>query len=197
MTRPVREVRLYLDGEIVDSAPTTPAPFTSANPLCIGAYDENCDTYEFVGKLDEVAAFKRALAPDEVKGLYTRGVVGLNLRVRACDDIACSGESFLDIGDASPQPLFLTGRYFQYAFDFTTGSAGHSPELYNVTIRNQAFPTPDIDADGDVDGSDLYLFMLAFGKSSGNPGFDARCDFDGNGVVNAADLSIFTGDYGN
>ena len=38
------EVRLYLDGEIVASAPTTPAPFTSANPLCIGAYDENCDT---------------------------------------------------------------------------------------------------------------------------------------------------------
>ena len=189
------EVRLYLDGEIVDSAPSTPAPFTSANPLCIGAYDVGCDRYEFVGKLDEVAVFKRALDSNEVKGLYTRGVAGLNLQVRACDDPVCNGESWVDIADESPQSLSLSlpGRYFQYKFNFTAPDAAHSPELYSVTIH---LPSADIDADGDVDGYDLYLFMLSYGKSTGTQGFDARCDFDGNGTVNATDLATFAAKYG-
>jgi len=193
---PEGQVRLYLDGELVASRSTTPGPFTSVNPLCIGAYDVGCNRYEFVGNLDEVAVFKRALNSVEVKSLYTRGVAGLNLRVRACDDIACSGETFIDIGDQSPQTLSLVGRYFQYTFDFTSTDADLSPELYTVTIRHQALAASDIDKDGDVDGSDLYLFMLSYGKSSGSPGFDARCDFDGNQTVNAIDLATFAAKYG-
>ena len=188
------QVRLYLDGELVDEASTTPDPFTSTNPLCIGAYGVGCDTYEFVGNLDEVAVFKRALSLEEVKGLYTRGVAGLDLRVRACDDAACNGENFIDIADESPQALSLTGRYFQYAFNLTSPDVAHSPELYTVTIH---LPSADIDGDGVVDGYDLYLFMLSYGKSSGNPGFDARCEFfDGNGTVNATDLVTFAAAFG-
>jgi hypothetical protein len=189
------EIRLYLDGQAVAAASTTPSPFTSANPLCIGAYGSTCAGYEFVGKLDEVAAFKRALAPGEVKEIYARGVVGLNLRVRACDDAACNGESFIDLGTAGPpRSLSLAGSYFQYAFDFTTARTGYSPELYHVTVKNQVFP--DIDGDGDVDGSDLHLFKLSYGKSSGNLNYDSRCDLDANGVVNEVDLGLFAAGFG-
>ena len=190
------QIRLYLDGELVASRSTTPGPFTSVNPLCIGAYGVGCNSYEFVGKLDEVAVFKRALNSNEVKKLFTRGMAGLNLSVRACDDIACNGETFIDIGDESPQAPSRVGRYFQYKFNFTSPDAAHSPELYSVTIHHQALEASDIDKDGDVDGSDLHLFMLAYGKSSGNPGFDTRCDFDGNGTVNAADLATFAAKFG-
>lgn len=192
----VGEIRLYLDGQAVASAPTTPDPFTSANPLCIGAYGSSCDSYEFVGGLDEVAAFKRALAPEEASALYTRGMIGLNLEVRACDDPACDGESFLDFADASPQPLSLAGRYFQYRFVFAAPSAAESPELHKVTIRHRVLPAPDIDADGDVDGSDLHLLLLSYGKSSGSQGFDARCDLAPDGVVDAADLHAFAAAFG-
>jgi lysophospholipase L1-like esterase len=187
------QVLLYLDGELAASEPTTPDPFTSANPLCIGAYGVDCDGYEFVGRLDEAAAFKRALSAAEVKRLYTRGAAGLNLKVRACDDPACNGEIFVDIPDQSPQPLSLTGRYFQYAFDFTSTNTTLSPELFSVTIR---LPSADINKDGDVDGSDLYIFTLSYGISSGSPGFDARCDFDGNGTVGPIDLATFAAKFG-
>ena len=187
------EVRLYLDGELVASELTTPGPFTSANPLCIGAYDNNCDSYEFVGNLDEVVVFKRALTSSEVKKLFTRGVAGLDLQARACDDPACNGESWVEIADESPQSLSLTGRYLQYKFNFSSPDTAHSPELYSVTIH---LPSADIDGDGVVDGSDSYLFMLSYGKSSGSAGFDARCDFDGNGTVNATDLATFAAKFG-
>ncbi len=187
------EVRLYLDGELVDSEVTTPAPFTSANPLCIGAYDVGCDRFEYVGSLDEVAVFKRALSAAEANRLYMRGMLGLNLRARACDDIACNGENFIDIPDQPPQPLSLAGRYFQYTFDFTSPDAAHSPELYSVTIR---LPSADIDKDGDVDGLDLYTFTLSYGNSSGSPGYDVRCDFDGNEAVDTTDLATFAAKFG-
>ena len=192
---PAGQVRLYLDGVLVDSAPTTPGPFTSANSLCIGAYGAGCNSYEFVGNLDEVAVFKRALNSGEVKGLYTRGVAGLNLQVRACDDAVCNGGSWVDIADESPQSLSLSlpGRYFQYKFNFTAPDTAHSPELYSVTIQ---LPSADIDSDGVVDGSDLYLFMLSYGKSTGTQGFDTRCDFDGNQTVNANDLATFAAKFG-
>jgi hypothetical protein len=69
------EVRLYLDGHMVDSGSTTPAAFTSTNPLNLGAYGSTNDTYEYIGKLDEVVAFKRALSNGEVRSLYMRGLL--------------------------------------------------------------------------------------------------------------------------
>ena len=39
----------------------------------------------------------------------------LSFYVRSCDDASCSGESWVDIADSSPQDLSLDdNRYFQY-----------------------------------------------------------------------------------
>lgn len=81
-------------------------------------------------------------------------------------------------------------------FNFTSPDAALSPELYSVTIQHQALEVSDIDKEGDVDGYYLYLFRLSYGKSSGSPGFDPRCDFDGNGTVDPADLTTFAARLG-
>lgn len=137
--------------------------------------------------------FRSSLSTAEVQRLPARVRARVNLRARTRGDSACNGENFIDIPDQTPQALSLTGRYFQYTFDFTSPDAAHSPELYSVTIR---LPSADIDKDGDVDGLDLYAFTLSYGKSSGSPGYDIRCDFDGNEAVDPTDLATFAAKFG-
>jgi len=48
----------------------------------------------------------------------------------------------------------------------------------------------DINGDGVVNCSDLDIVKAAFGKKSGQTGFDSRADVNGDGVVNILDLSI-------
>jgi len=59
----------------------------------------------------------------------------LDIQVKSCDDDLCSGESWSDIGDTSPQDLSLdNNQYFQYKFDFTSPDSSISPILENVSI---------------------------------------------------------------
>ena len=50
---------------------------------------------------------------------------------------------------------------------------------------------PDHDGDGDVDGSDLAVFIAAFGSATGDLNYDPRCDLDSNGNINEYDLPLF------
>jgi lysophospholipase L1-like esterase len=52
-------------------------------------------------------------------------------------------------------------------------------------------PNPDHDGDGDVDGSDLALFIAAFGSATGDLNYDARCDLNSNGTIHEDDLPLF------
>jgi hypothetical protein len=89
----------------------------------------------FNGTIDEIAIWNRSLSASEISSIYKRGALRLNLTVRSCDDSACSGESWIDVNDSSPQTLSVTNNsYFQYKFDFSTDNVSNSPGLYNVTI---------------------------------------------------------------
>ena len=67
-------------------------------------------------------------------------------------------------------------------------------------------PTHDIgayevlpgDADGDshVDVSDLLILANAFGSSSGDPAYNADCDFNADGSVDVSDLLLLSGYWG-
>jgi len=57
-------------------------------------------------------------------------------------------------------------------------------------------PDPDHDGDGDVDGSDLAVFILAFGSAIGDLNYDARCDLDSNGYIDADDLALIASAFG-
>jgi len=77
----------------------------------------------------------RALEESEVIALYERGVATLDLNVKSCDDDSCSGESWTDITDTSPQSLSINNnQYFQYKYDLSTSDASYSPDLYNVSV---------------------------------------------------------------
>jgi hypothetical protein len=49
--------------------------------------------------------------------------------------------------------------------------------------------TGDLDGNGAVDCSDISIVRAAFGKRTGEPGFDARADVNGDGIVNVRDLA--------
>jgi hypothetical protein len=55
----------------------------------------------------------------------------------------------------------------------------------NFTIRL----TGDVDGSGVVDCADLAIVKASMGKSTGQPGFDARADVNNDGVVNVRDLA--------
>ncbi len=58
-----------------------------------------------------------------------------------------------------------------------------------VDIGADEFATPgDINADGSVDVVDLLYFVASWGLTSGDLGYDARCDFNGDGSVDVVDL---------
>ena len=48
----------------------------------------------------------------------------------------------------------------------------------------------DVNGDGRVDCTDLALVRAAFGKSTGQPGYDARADMDRNGKIDVYDLAF-------
>ncbi len=59
----------------------------------------------------------------------------LSFQVRTCNDEVCSGESWIDIIDTSPQDLSLDDNsYFQYKVDFTSPDSSVSPSLESVDI---------------------------------------------------------------
>jgi hypothetical protein len=55
----------------------------------------------------------------------------------------------------------------------------------NFTIRL----TGDVNGSGTVDCADLAIVKASMGKSTGQPGFDARADVNNDGVVNVRDLA--------
>jgi hypothetical protein len=54
----------------------------------------------------------------------------------------------------------------------------------------------DANDDNRVLGADFSILATAYGTCSGDPGFDARADFDGDGCVNGADFSLLLTNYG-
>lgn len=54
----------------------------------------------------------------------------------------------------------------------------------------------DVNADGHVNTLDLLAFAGTWDKRPGQPGYNARCDLDGNNTVNVVDLLILADDWG-
>ena len=135
------EKKIYINGEENNSATSGPLTLEScgAQPTAIGANVRNPETTSWDGLIDEVAIFNRTLSPQEIKDHYRRGAMRLNITVRSCNDAACSGESFTDINDTSPQQLstdysIADNQWFQYNVSFETFNRTLTPELYNISI---------------------------------------------------------------
>ena len=55
--------------------------------------------------------------------------------------------------------------------------------------------TGDLDADGDVDLSDLAALLSAYGNCVGDPGFAPAADFNNSGCIDLADLAALLANY--
>lgn len=70
-----KTLTVYLDGERQASVPSTFAPTDGAGTLKLGARGDDANV-RLSGWLDEVAIYRRALAPDRLKAHYVKGVLG-------------------------------------------------------------------------------------------------------------------------
>jgi len=128
------ETRLFIDGnQLGNTIATTGTRSSDIGLLRVGAtwhainFPPDCEIDDFI-VFDKV----QHISDYNVSSVLTSC---LNLTVRTCDDSNCSGESFIDVDDDSPQNLSLDNNwYFQYKFNFETENLGHSPALYNVSI---------------------------------------------------------------
>jgi len=164
MTRNGSNISVYKNGILhtsLNSSTTQNGNRPGIGDLQIGAY--NADEFRLNGSIDELAFFSRALSGDEIRNMYERGLIRLNVSVSSCDDVDCVGESWIDINDTSPQNLsVLDNRYFQYRFVFGTDNLSYSPELYNVTIHYTAIDTippeiTNVDASVDLQTAGRYV----------------------------------------
>jgi hypothetical protein len=62
--------------------------------------------------------------------------------------------------------------------------------------RNLAALQGDCDTDGDVDIIDFQLLSNTFGKTSGQTGYDGRCDFNTSNSVDLLDFQILSNNFG-
>lgn len=127
---------IYWDGIQENVCAKTGTITTNAKDLYIGEFT-NDNAYTFDGTIDEIAFWNRSLNATEIRDLYIRGMTKLDFSVRNCDDSSCSGETFTDINDTTPESLssFYESQYFQYNISFETIDKTNTSRLYNVTIE--------------------------------------------------------------
>lgn len=63
-------IKMYINGQLDASAPSSASMITSDGPLVIGRWYGNYDGYYFNGAIDEVRIYNRALSEGEVRSLY-------------------------------------------------------------------------------------------------------------------------------
>ena len=79
--------------------------------------------------------------------------------------------------------------YFDADAHGSNGEGAQSDaSIYNLSVT--PIPIGGMDADSDVDGSDLALFISAYFAGAQD------ADMDGGGFVDANDFVLFAGNYG-
>jgi hypothetical protein len=107
---------------------------------------------------------------------------GGNISGASTDTLAISPVSAADAGSYSalaftlePQPLA-----------FCTNESDPA----ELTVDDCGLPG-DFDGDDDLDAADFAIFLTAFGRSLGDPGYLAAADLDGDGVVTIVDFQMW------
>jgi len=71
-----------------------------------------------------------------------------------------------------------------------TGDGSNAPSSSPSVAVTVVAVTGDANGDGEVNCLDLYAVKAAFGKRTGQPGFNPSADLNHDGIVNVLDLSI-------
>lgn len=139
---------LYVDGAEVASLEQVLGVFSNfTKDLLIGNFplgDAPVYTYRSELTVDELAVFRRALSDDEVRDLYLRAALRLQLQIRACPAAGCgevpfvgpdgTGATFFSEGEQHGLPEDLVGASFQYRAVLQSDVAGMTPVLDRVEL---------------------------------------------------------------
>lgn len=87
----------------------------------------------------------------------------------------------------------LNSRSVPGGYELWVGLA--SPGIVVLSMTNPSVPG-DVDADGDVDLTDLATLLIAFGSCEGVLTYNADADFNGSGCVELADLAVLLANFG-
>ncbi|MBT4220771.1 MAG: hypothetical protein HN726_01645 [Candidatus Magasanikbacteria bacterium] len=171
-------LKLYVNGvlqvvTLEGTPPTTTA--TDVSPMHLGA-NTVLNKFYFKGQMDELVIFDRAFSAAEIQSLYERGVGDMTFQVRSCDDVACSGESFVG-PDGTVSTVFSeeqstsvslpsfsytvpNNRYFQYKTFFDAPNSSLVPFLSSVSISPDHYSgdAPSITNTLGRDYIDLHVF---------------------------------------
>lgn len=142
---------IWMDGQLESNETAgTVVQTCGVQTTTIGANMNTPSSTTWNGLIDEVAIFNRTLSAQEITNHYRRGITRLNLSVRSCDDTSCSGESWTEMNDSSPQNIsraLSDNRYFQYNFTFSADNynlVNLTPFLYNVSINYNSSVASDL-----------------------------------------------------
>ncbi|MFH1317039.1 MAG: LamG domain-containing protein [Candidatus Woesearchaeota archaeon] len=127
--------RIYVDGQLEGMDITNSAINIDGKGDCaIGAYPDSLINTFWKGEIDELAVYDRALSAGEIEDHYKRGVLGLEIQYKACNDAECDGEVW-----SSPLAYGATydlrdtkGRYLQIKATFDSDDNSYSPELDSI-----------------------------------------------------------------
>ena len=157
MTWNATTMNIYVNGVLDATAARTTGPLNWANgteKLYIGHANAAVSSgyYWYNGWMDEIAFFSRQLSPAEIMSSYQRGAFHPKIRIRSCNDAACSGETFVgpdgtantyfsDENNTTPtppssSPSVPANQYFQYQAILDTDSTLYGPEITNVSGAN-------------------------------------------------------------
>ncbi len=81
-----------------------------------------------------------------------------------------------------------TYRFYSVARDLVGNVEGAKSAAEAITTVVATVPG-DVNSDGKVDCADIAIVQAAFGKKTGQPGWDARADVVPDGVIDVRDLS--------
>jgi prepilin-type N-terminal cleavage/methylation domain-containing protein len=181
-------VTQYINGVSSGSGAATLSLYNGASDLAVGANAGGSFTFG-PGRMDEIALWDSDIGATAILDLYKRGSVRLSVQVRSCDDIACSGESFIgpdgtgassysELGNATAglPDISLTNvidnQFFQYRATFETDDSGYSPELNSITFEKStsSVMTPAACIDLTTDINDTYFSSIPQDPSVGTAG---------------------------
>jgi len=131
---------LYIDGEVMSS---TTYNIVMTQPTTINLGSNSIGNFQFSGSYEEFVIWDRARTQEEITKSYERGSARLNLSVRSCDDVFCSGDTYNHLGTYDFFNLNISdNRYFQYQASFESFDNITSPnlDLVNVTYETVEYP---------------------------------------------------------
>lgn len=70
-------------------------------------------------------------------------------------------------------------------------ASDHDPVIVSINVRGPAVIEGDLDADGDIDLRDFFVFTRSLASRAGNSRFNPAADFNNNGRIDFSDFRTF------